>query len=234
MKALLTLLALLLFPATALAQPMITNVAAVATGTTIVVSWTLNEFATGQVEYGPTTAYGFVNTPELSFNYSAHVQTITGLTNNTLYHYRVKSQDAAGLLAVSGDFTVQVGSPTVTGKVSVVVALEGITQSPATINFPLTPVGTTSVTRTILFNSVSGGQRVGLVALTGPFRLVTNNCQTSPTGPDWSGVFAPNSFCTLVVVFEPTTTVAGVGTITMHPMPALSTTFAIDNRVRVI
>jgi RHS repeat-associated protein len=35
----------------------------------------------------------------------AHSQGLSGLTAGTVYHYRVKSRDAAGNLAVSGDFT---------------------------------------------------------------------------------------------------------------------------------
>ena len=34
-----------------------------------------------------------------------HSQVVSGLTAGTLYHYRVKSRDAAGNLATSGDFT---------------------------------------------------------------------------------------------------------------------------------
>ncbi|MBC7645150.1 MAG: hypothetical protein H7123_08485, partial [Thermoleophilia bacterium] len=51
------------------------------------------------------TTYGKASTPELSFTYSAHSQTISGLTSGTLYHYRLRSQDAAGNLAISTDAT---------------------------------------------------------------------------------------------------------------------------------
>jgi len=71
----------------------------------VVVSWTLNEPATGQVEYGLTSAYGSATTPELSFNWSYHIQQVSGLSPGTLYHYRVRSQDAAGYLSISGDYT---------------------------------------------------------------------------------------------------------------------------------
>jgi RHS repeat-associated protein len=56
------------------------------------------------VEYGQTIAYGQSTTlnPALV---TAHSQGISGLAAGTLYHYRVKSRDAAGNLAVSGDFT---------------------------------------------------------------------------------------------------------------------------------
>lgn len=72
------------------------------TGATV--GWTTNENADTQVEYGPTTAYG-ASTP-LNATYSAaHSVAFNGLIAGTLYHYRVKSKDAAGNLATSADFT---------------------------------------------------------------------------------------------------------------------------------
>ncbi len=71
-------------------------------GTTI--SWTTNEASDSRVEYGTTTAYGSMTTlsPTLV---TSHVISLAGLTGGTLYHYRVRSKDPAGNLAVSGDFT---------------------------------------------------------------------------------------------------------------------------------
>lgn len=69
------------------------------------VSWGLSEAATGRVEYGPTTAYGSQTTPETSLNYSAHQQPLTGLQPGTLYHFRVRSTNAAGVESVSADQT---------------------------------------------------------------------------------------------------------------------------------
>ena len=67
-------------------------------------SWATNEASDTQVEYGTTTGYGSstqVN-PAMTTSHSAQ---LTGLSANTLYHYRVKSRDAAGNLASSGDQT---------------------------------------------------------------------------------------------------------------------------------
>ena len=68
------------------------------------VSWDTNELATSQVDYGTTIAYGQSSTldPTLVTN---HNVMLTGLNPQTLYHYRVRSRDAAGNLAVSGDYT---------------------------------------------------------------------------------------------------------------------------------
>jgi hypothetical protein len=85
--------------------PVISNVAAGSiTPTSATITWTTNENSDSQVEYGPTTAYGQSTTlnPALV---TAHSQGLSGLTAGTIYHYRVKSRDAAGNLAVSGDFT---------------------------------------------------------------------------------------------------------------------------------
>jgi hypothetical protein len=68
------------------------------------ISWITDEAATSQVNYGTTSAYGSTTTldptPVLT-----HGVGLSSLTPNTLYHYRVRSQDAAGNEAVSGDFT---------------------------------------------------------------------------------------------------------------------------------
>ena len=85
--------------------PVISNVAAGGiTATSATITWTTNENSDSQVEYGPTTAYEQSTTlnPALV---TAHSQGLSGLNPGTLYHYRVKSRDAAGNLAVSVDFT---------------------------------------------------------------------------------------------------------------------------------
>src|SRR2546427_1023334 len=74
------------------------------TSSSATIGWTTNEASDTQVEYGLTTAYG--NTTSLQTSLvTSHSQALSGLARNTWYHYRVKSRDAAGNLAVSGDFT---------------------------------------------------------------------------------------------------------------------------------
>lgn len=85
--------------------PLITSVASGSIGgSSATITWTTNENADTQIEYGATTAYGSETTlnPTLSTN---HSQVISGLTSNTLYHYRVKSKDASNNIAVSADYT---------------------------------------------------------------------------------------------------------------------------------
>src|SRR5205814_10061232 len=63
----------------------------------------------------------------------SHSQALSGLTPATLYHYRVKSKDAAGNLATSGDFTLTTldNVPPVISAVSA----SGITATSATITW---------------------------------------------------------------------------------------------------
>lgn len=74
------------------------------TMTTAKISWTSDEPADAQVEYGRDTNYGSLSALDNNFA-ATHALTLANLTANTLYHYRVRSQDAAGNLALSSDFT---------------------------------------------------------------------------------------------------------------------------------
>lgn len=67
------------------------------------VTWMTDEASTTTVRYGRTTAYG-----KRRSNTSLvvrHVITVTGLSANTRYHYRVESTDEAGNRAASADLT---------------------------------------------------------------------------------------------------------------------------------
>src|SRR5262249_57363113 len=55
------------------------------------------------VDFGTSTAYG--STMTSASMVTSHSVVLSGLSASTLYHYRVKSRDAAGNLATSGDFT---------------------------------------------------------------------------------------------------------------------------------
>jgi Purple acid Phosphatase, N-terminal domain len=68
------------------------------------ITWSTNEASDTQVEYGTSTAYGN-STPLNASLVTAHSVSLSGLQANTSYNYRVKSRDAAGNLAVSGNLT---------------------------------------------------------------------------------------------------------------------------------
>ena len=93
------------------APPVIGAVAVANVGSSsAAVSWTTDEPASSQVEYGTSTAYGSF-TPLAASPVTSHARTLTGLTAGTQYHYRVRSADAAGNLAVSGDGAFTTSSP---------------------------------------------------------------------------------------------------------------------------
>jgi hypothetical protein len=91
--------------ATDTTPPSVTGVRATnISGTSATITWGTDEPANSQVEYGTTTAYGIV-TPLGAALVSSHAVSLAGLARNTVYHYRVRSRDAAGNVAVSGDYT---------------------------------------------------------------------------------------------------------------------------------
>jgi len=85
--------------------PALTNITANnLTMTSAQIVWNSDEPADSQVEYGLTTSYGSLSSLNSTLE-TAHAMTLSNLTANTTYHYRVRSKDAAGNLAISGDFT---------------------------------------------------------------------------------------------------------------------------------
>ncbi|MBI3804674.1 MAG: fibronectin type III domain-containing protein [Nitrospirae bacterium] len=93
---------------TPLPPPTISGVAANnITKDSATIVWNTDVPATSQVEYGSTTAYD-KSTPVDATMRTAHTQTLKGLKHKTLYHYRVKSKDAAGNLSVSADGVFQI------------------------------------------------------------------------------------------------------------------------------
>ena len=92
-------------PPTDTTPPVISAVTASSvTSSGATIAWTTNEASDSQVEYGSTTAYGSTSTPNPAL-VTTH-STALSLSANTLYHFRVRSRDAAGNLATSGDFTL--------------------------------------------------------------------------------------------------------------------------------
>jgi beta-lactamase superfamily II metal-dependent hydrolase len=77
------------------------------TANSAVITWNTNEASNSVVEYGLTTTYG--STASDATNVTNHSVQLSGLSANTVYHYRVKSTDAAGNTAVSSDHTFQTG-----------------------------------------------------------------------------------------------------------------------------
>jgi parallel beta-helix repeat protein len=124
--------------------PVISGVAASGiTASGASVTWTTNENSDSQVDYGTSTSYGTSTALNTSL-VTAHAASLSGLAAGTLYHYRVKSRDAAGNLAASADFTFTtaaastLGSGTgLSGAYFAGITLSGtpVTRTDPTINF---------------------------------------------------------------------------------------------------
>jgi Big-like domain-containing protein/purple acid phosphatase-like protein len=121
-------------PPTDTTPPTISGVSApLVASSAATIAWATNEASDSQVEYGTTSAYGSSNALNSSMVIS-HSQSLAGLAASTLYHYRVKSKDAAGNLATSADFSFTTPAsadttpPTISG-----VSASGLSASGATI-----------------------------------------------------------------------------------------------------
>ena len=91
--------------------PVISNVQATGiTASAATITWITDEASNSVVEYGLTTSYG--STASNATNVTSHTIPLAGLSGNTLYHYRVKSTDAAGNTATSVDHSFQTGGST--------------------------------------------------------------------------------------------------------------------------
>lgn len=73
------------------------------TTTSVKINWTTDENATSVVNYGTTVSYG--STASDSTLVSTHAIDLTGLTQNTAYHFTMRSTDAAGNVGDYGDAT---------------------------------------------------------------------------------------------------------------------------------
>jgi hypothetical protein len=112
------------------------------------VSWTTDEPADSQVEYGTSATYGSSSTVAAAL-VTSHTMTLSGLNAATTYHYRVKSRDAAGNLATStdGSFATTAAPDTIAPVVSISSPASGATVS-ATVSIAAAAtdnVGVTSV-----------------------------------------------------------------------------------------
>lgn len=107
--------------------PVISTVAVASLSTSSAsITWTTDEAADTQVEYGLTSAYGFGPTlnPTLA---TQHSVSLSGLLPDTTYHYHVLSRDGAGNLATSSDLTFK--TPPIEVISAKVFAAKSITRS---------------------------------------------------------------------------------------------------------
>ncbi|MGH9754986.1 MAG: RHS repeat-associated core domain-containing protein [Blastocatellia bacterium] len=124
------------------AVPAISGVSSSAvTNNSATIAWATNAPADSQVEHGTTTAYDQSTTLNASL-VTAHSQVLSGLSAGTQYYYRVKSRDASGNLAISGDFsftTAQSGSIPLDGLAS--LSYDGASNRVNTPGYEYDPAG---------------------------------------------------------------------------------------------
>ncbi len=115
------------------------------TSNSATVTWTTNEASTTQVDYGTTTSYGASTTLNASL-LAAHNAALAGLQAATTYHFRVRSADAAGNVAVSGDRTfATAASPDTTGPTISSVGASNLTQTSTAITWSTNEPATSRV-----------------------------------------------------------------------------------------
>lgn len=126
--------------------PVISSVSANNISTTGArISWTTDEASDSLVEYGTSTSYGSTTTLDATMT-TGHSVNLTGLTKNTLYHFRVKSKDKYSNAAMSGDSTFTSASDNDTIKpVISSISSAGISTSSATITWTTDEAGTSQV-----------------------------------------------------------------------------------------
>ncbi len=74
------------------------------TSSSVTVTWTTNEAADGQVQYGTTSTYDSTSSLNSSLS-TTHSIKINGLSRNTTYHFQALSKDANGNIGKSTDLT---------------------------------------------------------------------------------------------------------------------------------
>ncbi|MEK7187296.1 MAG: Ig-like domain-containing protein [Patescibacteria group bacterium] len=80
--------------------PTISGIISSGTTSSITISWTTNEPATTQIDYGLTTTYG-QSSPFISSLTTSHSVTLQNLSDGTTYNIRLRSADAANNLSFS-------------------------------------------------------------------------------------------------------------------------------------
>lgn len=133
------------------------------------ITWTTNEAADSQVNYGATSSYGSHSTLDSTL-VTSHSVTLSGLTASTTYHYQVVSKDASSNSASSSDatFTTQAASGDTTAPTVSITAPTGGSTLKGTSTFTVTAsdnVGVVGVQYKL------DGTNIGSESTTSPFSL---------------------------------------------------------------
>lgn len=86
--------------------PTISNTTISVSSSEATITWTTSEAASSIIDYGLTSSYGTTTTEtDTSPRVTSHSVTLSSLSTCTTYHYRIRSNDAAGNEASSSDKT---------------------------------------------------------------------------------------------------------------------------------
>jgi hypothetical protein len=97
---------------TAATGPVISAVTASGiTASSANITWATDVLSDSQADYGTALTYS-LSSPLNSTLVTSHAIALSGLSSSTLYHYRVKSRNSAGILTLSGDFTFTTAAST--------------------------------------------------------------------------------------------------------------------------
>jgi len=170
-------------------------------------------------EYGTTTAYGASVLASSNLNTSGYFHSVTanvtGLTGNTLYHYRITGTNSEGTnSSIDGTFTTLVNTSTNADLSNIVVQFG--TPVGGIINYPLTPAFSSSVTS---YTSSVDGPFDLIVTRSDPAALVSIN---SIVGSSTSS-FVPTggSRIITIMVTAPNGTTTKTYTVALHSATSL-------------
>jgi glucose/arabinose dehydrogenase len=103
------------------------------TNNSATITWTTNEPATSQVEYGTTTSYGSLTAIDNTL-VTSHNVSLTGLASSQTYNFRARSKDAAGNEKLGTNTTLTTLAGPDTTPPSVPAGLAGTVLSSTQIN----------------------------------------------------------------------------------------------------
>ncbi len=149
--------------------PTISSASSTVQATWVKITWTTDELATGEINYSASsTAYD--STASSTSYVISHEITLTGLTPNTLYYYRIKSKDVSNNSRTddnngSGYSFTTAGGPAISD-----VATQSVSNSAATITWNTNKAASSRVVYSV---SVSDLQNNSNVSDTGDNTLVS-------------------------------------------------------------
>jgi parallel beta-helix repeat protein len=134
------------------ASPVISSISSNTPGqTSVTITWTTNEASDSQINYGLSSTYTASTTLDTA-DTTSHSVTISGLTANTTYHFRVRSTDSSGNLGLSSDqtFTTAAASSGGGGGSSSGGSRRSSTEEEASVEEPANALSATSGTALVL------------------------------------------------------------------------------------